>query len=95
MGKTIICCTFAMSTIIIVLYSCMITTCTCICTGLSKNSRFSAHKESSLIWLDHFLVQGIYHLQYKHPAKALSMDVMLHSYLYVLNYLAGPTQNCM
>ena len=55
MGKTIICHTLAISTIIIVFYSCMVTTCTCICTGVSKNSRFSTvyvHKESSLIWLD-------------------------------------------
>ena len=29
----------------------------------------------------------------KHPAKALSMVIMLHSYLYVLNYLAGPAHN--
>ena len=71
MGKTIICCTFAMSTIIIVLYLCMITTCTCICTGLSKNSRLFAvcvHKEPSLVWPDPFLAQHVYRLQYKyHP----------------------------
>ena len=29
-------------TVIVVLYPCMVTTCTCICTGVSKNSRFSA-----------------------------------------------------
>ena len=78
----------------------MLTTCTCICTGVPKNSRFSAvyvHKEPSLVWPDPFLVQGVYHLQYTHPAKALSMVIMLRSYvyLYVLNYLAGPAHNCM
>ena len=41
-----------------------------------------------LLWQS-FLTQGIYRLQYKHPAKALSMVIMLRSYLYVLNYLAG------
>ena len=30
---------------------------------------------------------------YKHPAKALSMVIMLCSYLYVLNYLAGLAYN--
>ena len=98
MGKITICCTLAMSTVIIVLYSCMVTTWTCICTGVFKNSRFSAiyaHKESSLLWPDPFLAQGVYRLQYKHPAKALSMVIMLRSYLYVLNYLAGLTHNCM
>ena len=91
MVKTVICHTFAFSTIIIVLYSCMITMCTCICTRVSKKSRFFAvyvHKESILLWPDLFLAQDIYHLQYKHPSRALSMVVMLHGYLYVLNYQA-------
>ena len=53
---------------------------TCICTEVSKNSRFSTvyvHKESSLVWLDPFLARGVYRLQYKHPAKAPSMVIML------------------
>ena len=100
MGKTIICRTFAMSTVIIGLYLCMVTTCTCVCTGVSITLRFSkaytyVHKESSLIWPNSFLAQGVYHLQYQHPAKALSMVVRLHSYLYVLNYLTGLAHNCM
>ena len=37
-----------------------------------------------------YIAQAAYYLQYKHPAKALSMVIMLHSYLHVLNYLAGP-----
>ena len=41
MGKTIICHTLSMSTVIIVLYSCMVTMCKCKCTGASKNSRLS------------------------------------------------------
>ena len=40
-----------------------------------------------LLW-QLFLAKGVYRLQYKHPAKALSMVIMLRSYLYVLNYLA-------
>ena len=94
--QTVICHTLAMSTIIIVLYLCMVTTCTCICTGVSKNSRFSAvyvHKESSLIWPDPFLAQGIYSLQYKHPAHPCHSpwSYMPRSYQYdVLNYPAGP-----
>ena len=47
-----------------------------------------------LLWQS-FLVQGIYRLQYKHPAKALSMVIMQRSYLYELNYLAGLAYNCM
>ena len=50
----------------------------------SKTQRFSTvyvHKELSLVQLDTFLVQGAYCLQYKHLAKALSMVVMLHSYI--------------
>ena len=42
MDKTIICHTLTMSFFIKILYSCMVTTCTCICTGASKNSRSSA-----------------------------------------------------
>ena len=42
MGKSMICFALAMCTIIIVFYSCMVTTCTCICTGVTKNSRSSA-----------------------------------------------------
>ena len=68
-GKTIICRTLIMSTIS-----------TCICTGVSKNSGLSAvyeHRETSLVWLYPFLVHDIYCLQYKHPAKPLSMVIML------------------
>ena len=57
MGKTIINHTLTMSTVIMVLYSCMVTTCTCICTTESKNSRsFTAyvHKECGLVWQDLF-----------------------------------------
>ena len=78
MDETIISCTFAMSTIIIVLYSCMVTTCMCICTGLPKNSRFFAvcvHKEPSLVWPHPFLEQHVYCLQYKYQAKPLSMVI--------------------
>ena len=100
MVKTVICHTLAMSTVIIDLYSCMVTTCMCICIGVSRNSRFSAvyaYKKSSLIWLDPFLVQGVYRFQYKQLAKVLSMVIILHSYLYniMLNYLAGPAHSYM
>ena len=52
MGKIVICRTLAMS-IYHHLYSCMVTMCmcTCLCTGVSKNSRFSTvyvHKKFSL-----------------------------------------------
>ena len=60
MGKTIICRTLAMSTVIIVLYLCMVTTCTYICTGVSKNSKSLAvyvHKEYNLVWPNPFLTQ--------------------------------------
>ena len=83
-GKAIICLTLAKSTVIIILYLCMITTC--------RFSVVHVHKESSLVWPDSFIAQGVYHLQYKHPTKALSMVIMLHSYLYVL---AGLAHNCM
>ena len=98
MDKTVICHTLAMSSVIIVLCLCMVTTCTCICTGVSKNSRFSTvyvYKEPSFVWPNPFLAQGVYHLQYKHPAKTLSIVVMLCSYLYVLIYLSGPAHSCM
>ena len=87
MGKTIIC------RILAVLDLCMVITCMCICARMSKNLRFFAvylHKETSLAWLDRFLVLGIYCFLYKHPAKSLSMVIMLHSYLHVLNCLADP-----
>ena len=41
MSKNIICQTFTMSTVFIVLHSCIVTTCTCISTGVYNNSRFS------------------------------------------------------
>ena len=68
MGKTIVYCALKMSAMIIVLYSCMVIKCMCSCTGVSKNSRLSnvsVHKQSSLVWLDPIVAQGIYHLQYK------------------------------
>ena len=98
MVKTVISRTLAMSIVILVLCLCMVTTCTCICTGASKNSRFFTvyvYKESSFVRPNSFLAQGVYRLQYKHPAKTLSMVIMLCSYLYVLNYLSGPAHNCM
>ena len=78
----------------------MVTTSMCVCTGVSKNSRFSTvyvHKESNLTWPDSILAQDVYRLQCKYLAKALTMAVMLHSYLYiyVLNYLAYPAHNCL
>ena len=80
MDTTIIFCTPTMITVIILLYSCTITTCTCIIQeSLHINSRSFAiyvHKESSLTGLDPFLVQGIYCLQYKCQAnKPLSIVV--------------------
>ena len=77
-GKTLICRTLAMSTIIIVLYSCMVTTYMCICTGVYKNSRLSTvymQRESNLVWPDPFLVQGVYHVKYKRLAMPLSVVV--------------------
>ena len=68
MSKAVICSTLVMSTVIIVLYLCMVTTWTCIHTYIQeylKNSRSSTvcvHKESSIIWPDPFLAQGVYHL---------------------------------
>ena len=90
MGKTIICHTLTMSTLIIILYLCMVTTCSCICTGASKNPRSSAvyiyiyiyiyvQKEYSLVWLEPFLVQGIYCLQYKHPATCMPCTMVVYA----------------
>ena len=41
------------------------------------------YNESSLVWPDPFLVQGIYHLQYKHPAKALSIWSLCYVAIYM------------
>ena len=74
--KTVICCRLPVSTVIIVLHSCVVITCTCIFTGVYKNSRSSAvfvNKKSSPIQLDPFLVEVDYHMQYKSPAKPPSM----------------------
>ena len=96
MGKTIICLIFAMNTIIIVLYLCMVTACTCICTGASKNSRRSSTVYSmcrrnlvlygrTLFWSRVFITCSISALPCHAP-----WSYMLGNYLYVLNYLAGP-----
>ena len=44
-----------------------------------------------LLWQS-FLAQGVYRLQYisTRPRHCMSMVIILRSYLYVLNYLAGP-----
>ena len=96
MGKTVICHTLAMSTIVIVLYSSIVTSHMCICTGVSKNSRFSTvyvHKESSLIWPD--TSYGAGHLAITYSISPLPCHLpwlyIPHSgYLYVLNCLADP-----
>ena len=66
-GKIIICQTHVMSTVIIVVHSCMVTTCMCTCTGgVSKNLRsstVSVHTESSLMWPTLFWCS--YHGYYK------------------------------
>ena len=105
MGKTITCHTLTMSTVIVGMVTMQMYVYTY--TGVSKNSRFSAlqlyvHKESivsEVLYGQTFFQHRafIYCLQYKHPAKALSMVIMLCSYciVYVLNYLAGAAHNCM
>ena len=78
MGKIVICCTLAMSIIIIALYLCFVTLCMCICTRMSKNSRSFAvyeHKESSLVWQDPFLMQRVYWLQYRWLAIPLTIVI--------------------
>ena len=52
-------------------------------------------EKASLVLPGPFLAQGVHYLQYKHPANALYMIFVLHSYLYVLNYLAGPAHSCI
>ena len=105
MLKTVICRTLTMSTIII--YSLVFIHGHHVfvkCLRTQDSSQYMhVLKESSLVWPDPFLAQGIYHLQCKHPAKALdsSMIIMLcmycslYMYLYVLKYLAGSAHNCM
>ena len=53
-----------------------------------------AHKESSLIRLDPFLVQGDYSISTR-PRYSLRLLCYVATYVYVLNYLAGPAYNCM
>ena len=62
------------------------------CLRTQNPPQYVYTKKASLIWLDPFMVQGIYLLQCKCLAKPLSIwSYMLRSYLYdVLNYLAGP-----
>ena len=49
MGKIVIGCTLAMSIVIIVLYSCMVTTCMRICTGVSKNNRILIERSKLIL----------------------------------------------
>ena len=86
MGKTVICCTLAISTVIIILYLCMVITCTCICTGVCKNSRFSAvyaHEEYIILY-GRTLFQRRPFIAYStstQPSHSLTMVVMLRSYI--------------
>ena len=83
MVKTVIYHTLEMSTI--VLYLCMVTICTYICTGESKNSRSSVVyvcKESTLAQQDPFLVQGVYHLLVQVPGLATCHGRMYHVAIY-------------
>ena len=69
--------------------------CTYICTGVSKNSRSFAvyeHKESSLVWLDPFLVQSVYHLPYL--AKSSLHGWICHIAIYMCQIIQQ-THNCM
>ena len=80
MGKAII---YHTLTVIVVLYSCMVTTCTCICTGECLTT------QDPLQYIDTknlaFLAQGIYHLQYKHPAMPLFI-VVYTTYIAIYMY---------
>ena len=96
MGKN----TLTMSTIIILFYSCMVTMCICIFTGLSKNSRLYPQYmcTKNLVLYGYTLSSTeVYRLQYKHLAKALSMTmiVMLLSYVSIYGELSSrPTIAC-
>ena len=99
MSKTVICCTSMMSTLFIVFHLCMVTTCMCPCTGVSKNSwssTVSVNKKSNLVWPNSFLMQGSNRLQYKQLAMLLAMAISLAMVVYatclcnVLNFTAGP-----
>ena len=63
------------STVIIVLYSCMVITYMCTCTEASKNSwsfcSICAQSIQSHVTKP-FLAQGVNRLQYKHPHQAMS-----------------------
>ena len=84
MGKIIICRTLTMSTIIITLYSCMVTMCMCICTGVSsKNSR------SGLVWPDLFQSRPLITCSISVQLCHSPWSYMPRSYLYLLNYLAS------
>ena len=72
----------------------MVTTCTYVeCLRTQDSSQYMHVLKAwiySLVCPDPFLAQGVYRLQYKHPAKALSsMAIMLCSYPYVLKYQEG------
>ena len=48
----------------------------------------SVHREYTHVWIDPFLAQSVYRLQYK---RLTAMPLaMVHNYLYVLKYLEGP-----
>ena len=87
MSKIIICHTLAMSTVIVILYSCMVTMCMCIyvqgCVRTSDPLQYICKKNLVSYGQIYFC---IYHLQYKCLAMPLTMAL---NYLYVLNYLAG------
>ena len=82
-----------MNTVFLVFYLCMVTTYMYTYTEVSKNLHFSTvsmYKESSLVWPNSFLAQGVYCLQYKRPAMLLTMVVYVMYICNVLNFLADP-----
>ena len=88
MGKTVICRTFTMNTIIIVLYLYKVVMHVYVhmyvqeCLRSQNSPKYMSIKYLLMsVWHDLFLERGAYHLHYKHLAMALSMIVTLHSYL--------------
>ena len=102
-GETVICRTLAMSTVIIVLQlfvhgdhaRARLYVQRCLRTQDSPQQLY-VHKESSLVWSNSFLTQGVYRLQprlqprlqHKHPAKELSMFV-IWSLCYIAIYICA------
>ena len=101
MGKTVTCHTLTMSTVIVVLYLCMLTM---VCVHVYVQQYLRTQDSPQHMWTKNIVLYGQTQFQCRafiacsistRPRYSLWLLCYIAIYIYVLNYLAGPAHNCM